>query len=232
MDTLYALGPTVLGLGAALAMAWYLWNRLRGASTVLLLWIVGAIALGQVPLFAGLPDWQDTDWSGFMIFGTLAFTPAALLLIAALKAKAVKEALEKIPTSALVATQAYRVGGVFLILAYLRGELPAEIGLVSGVMDVVVATTAVLLALALRRDESRYPRLVRAWAVLGLVDFGWASVMMFASFLGILDLTPDPVMMGNPPLSIISLFALPFGIFVSVYLILRLRKQQVGSSSK
>lgn len=232
MDTLYALGPTVLGLVAALVMAWYLWNRLRGASIVLLLWIVGAIALGQVPLFAGLPDWQETDWSGFMIFGTLAFTPAALLLIAALKAKTVKEALEKIPTSALVATQAYRVGGVFLILAYLRGELPAEIGLVSGVMDVVVATTAALLALALRRDESRYPRLVMAWAVLGLVDFGWASLMMFASFLGILDLTPDPVMMGNPPLSIISLFALPFGIFVSIYLILRLRKQQVGSLSK
>jgi hypothetical protein len=30
-------------------------------------------------------------------------------------------------------------------------------------------------------------------------------------------------MMGNPPLLVISLFALPFGIFIGVYLILRMR---------
>jgi hypothetical protein len=29
--------------------------------------------------------------------------------------------------------------------------------------------------------------------------------------------------MGNPPLLVISLFALPFGIFIGVYLIFRMR---------
>jgi hypothetical protein len=37
------------------------------------------------------------------------------------------------------------------------------------------------------------------------------------------SLSPAPVMMGNPPLLVISLFALPFGIFIGVCLILRMR---------
>jgi hypothetical protein len=224
MDLLYAFGPSILGLVAALAIAIYCWNRLRIASVIVIGWITIALAVGQIPLFQGFPDWQESDWQGFNIFGTLAFAPAALLVIAALRVKRVKEALDKIPTSAFVVTQAYRFGGAFLIVAYLRGELPAEIGLVSGILDVIVATTAILLTFYLRGNESRSPRLVMAWAILALADFAWASMMLTLSFLGVLELSPAPVMMGNPPLLIISLFALPFGIFVSVYLIMRMRK--------
>ncbi|MEY3495721.1 MAG: hypothetical protein RI921_1081, partial [Chloroflexota bacterium] len=49
-------------------------------------------------------------------------------------------ALELIPTSALVMTQVYRFGSLFLIVAYLGGQLPVEVGLVSGVLDTIVAT--------------------------------------------------------------------------------------------
>ena len=225
MDTLYTFGPSILGLGAALVIAAYLWNRLRIASVIVVVWIAIALVVGQLSFFEGFPDWQVSDWQGFNVFGTLAFAPAGVLLIAALRVKRVREALDKIPTSAFVVTQAYRFGGAFLIVAYLRGQLPAEIGLVSGILDVIVATTAVLLAFYLRGNESRSPRLVMAWAILALADFAWASTMLSLSFLGVLELTPAPVMMGNPPLLIISLFALPVGIFVSIYLMLRVRKQ-------
>ena len=40
-------------------------------------------------------------------------------------------------------------------------------------------------------------------------------------------LLEDPAMLGNPPLLIISLFALPLGIFVSVHLIIRSRENFV-----
>ena len=224
MEFVYIFGPTILGLVAALIIAGYCWGRFRAASIVILVWIGIVVGIGQMSFFRGFPDWQESDWQGFTLFGTIAFTPAALLIIAALRVKRVRESLEKIPTSAFVLTQAYRFGGIFLILAYLRGDLPAEIGLVSGVLDVIVATTAILLALYLRGNESQAPRLVVAWALLALADFAWASMMLTLSFLGIVNLTPAPVMMGNPPLLIISLFALPFGIFVSVYLIVRTRK--------
>ena len=152
MDLLYTFGPSVLGLAAALTIALYCWNRLRMASVIVIGWITIALAIGQIPFFQGFPDWQESDWQGFNAFG-----PAALLVIAALRVKRFKEALDKIPTSAFVATQAYRFGGAFLLVAYLRGELPAEIGVVSGILDVIVATTAILLALYLRGNESRWP---------------------------------------------------------------------------
>lgn len=231
MDILYTFGPSVLGLVAALTIALYCWNRLRIASVILVGWITIALAVGQIPFFRGFPEWQEADFWGFYVFGTFAFAPAGILLIASLRVRRVKEALDKIPTSALVATQAYRFGGAFLIVAYLRGELPAEIGLVSGILDVIVASTAILLALYLRGNESRSPRLVMAWAILALADFAWASTMLSLSFLGGLELTPAPVMMGNPPLLIISLFALPFGIFISIYLILRIKKELRGKVS-
>ena len=229
-DTIYTLGPTTFGLIAALAIAAYLWGRLRIASVIVLTWFVAAAAIGQVTLFPGFPDWQVGDWRGFLIFGTLAFLPAGLLLFAALRVAPVMTALAGIPTSALVLTQVYRFGGVFLIMAFARGELPAAVGLVSGVLDVIVASSAIALGLYLRGDESRAPHLVLAWAIFALVDFAWATSMVSASFLGVVNLDPAPVMMGNPPLLVISLFALPFGIFVSVYVILRVKESgHVGS---
>ena len=217
------LGPTLLALVTAIAIAVYGWNRARLVSVGVLVWVHAAVALSQFPLFAGFPDWHTSDARGFMIFGTLAFAPALLLLFA-LRLNPFAGALAQIPTSALLATQASRLGGLYLIAAYRRGELPAEIGLVSGVLDVAVAFTAVALALYLRGDETRAPRLVRPWAIPSLADFGWATLMMNGSHLGLLDLHPAPVMMGNPTLLIISLFALPLGIFVSMVVLLRVRR--------
>ena len=231
MDSIYSLGPTVLGLISALAIAGYCWNRMRIASLAILLWIGAAILIGQFPIFPNRYEKHAADWIPFLTFGTLAFAPSALLLIAALRVDKAKTAMADIPSSVLVMTQAYRIGGIFLIMAYLRGDLPAEIGLVSGVLDVLVAISAIALAFYLRRSESRSPRLVIAWAVLSLMDFGWATLMKFASFFGFLELSPAPMMLGNPPLLIISLFALPFGIFISVYVIIRSRKSAGPSAT-
>ena len=64
-----------------------------------------------------------------------------------------------------------------------------------------------------------------AWASLAILDFAWATALITLSHWGLIDLNPAPVMMGNPPLVVISFFALPFGIFVSVYLIARMRRE-------
>ena len=50
----------------------------------------------------------------------------------------------------------------------------------------------------------------------------WAVSLITMSFLGFIQLTPAPVMMGNAPLLVLSLFAVPFGIFVSVYVFSRM----------
>jgi hypothetical protein len=86
----------------------------------------------------------------------------------------------------------------------------------------VVATTAIVLSVYLRGNETRAPRLIIAWAMLAIADFVWAVSLITVSFLGFVQLTPAPVMMGNAPLLVISLFAVPFGIFVSVYVVARM----------
>jgi hypothetical protein len=74
------LGPTLLAALTAIAIAAIGWNRLRIGSIVVLVWATAAIALAQFPLFAGVSDWHEGEVRGFLIFGTFAFMPAALLL--------------------------------------------------------------------------------------------------------------------------------------------------------
>lgn len=233
MDLIYVLGPTVIGLIAAISISVYCWSRFRAASVAILIWFAISVVVGQ---FAFYPDDSYSELEGLMrftAFGTLAFGPAAVLIFMALKVESFKSALSNIPTSALVLTQAYRIGGIFLIIAYFSGDLPAEVGLVSGVMDVTIAITSVLLANHLRKDEGRSRTVVIAWGILSLIDFAWATIFKSAAFFELLQISPVPLALGNPPLLIISLFALPLGIFISFYLILRAEEQsQMPSQSK
>ena len=60
------------------------------------------------------------------------------------------------------------------------------------------------------------------WAARTPASIGWAALLITGSFAGIIPMNPAPVMMGNPPLLIISLFALPLGIFISMVVIARM----------
>jgi len=221
MEFFYTFGPFAIAMFAALTIAAYCWNKVRAASLTVLIWFVVSAVVSQFTFF---PENQISDLEElirFSSFGTLTFGPAAVLIIMVLKVSSFKSAMKKISTSALVLTQSYRIGGVFLIIAFLRGDLPAEIGLVSGVMDVTVAITAVALAFVMKNNKTVSPRLLITWATFSLVDFSWATAIKFATFFGAIELSTSASMLGNPPLAIISLFALPLGIFVSVCVIIR-----------
>ena len=222
MDVIYTVGPSFIAAITVSIIAAYTWNTMRSASIVIVVWGVLAISIGQYSFFVGVSEWHASDGIGFLLFGALTFMPAGLVLTAAWRLPSVIHLLAQTPTSVLVLTQVYRFGGVFLIMAYARGHLPLAVGLVTGVVDVLVATTAIVLSVYVRSTETRALRLVIAWAIVALADFVWAVSLITMSFLGFIQLTPAPVMMGNAPLLIISLFAVPFGIFVSVYLIARM----------
>ena len=224
MEAFFTLGPSVLAVLTALAITLYSWNKLRFLSYITLVWVATCLVVGQINFFSPLFSWQSPDLLGFMIFGTLAFTPAGLLLYMSYRNAKFKKFLAKIPTSVLIATQIYRIGGVFLILAYTQGSLPWSVGLVSGVLDVIVAITAVLLAQYLAQGN-KVPKLVSAWACLSLLDFAWAILVISASFFGLVSVSPDLSAMGNPPLLIISLFAMPLSIFISVVVFMRMRSK-------
>ncbi len=226
MEFIILTGPNLIGITSAIIISFYLWNRLKQISLLILMWIIFATFISQISFFQGFPYWQPQDWLGFTLFGILAFAPAAILFLLTLKIKQVKNVIDSIPTADIVMTQFYRIAGIFLLLAFIRGELPLEIGLITGVLDIAIASSSVIISGYLRSRRKNYSRIILPWAFLGLIDFGWAIIVLTLSFLGIWNTNPAPVMMGNPPLLIISLFNLPLGIYVSVYLILRMLKLQ------
>lgn len=232
MNFLINVGPATIAIVVAIIMSVYLWNRSKQISSFFLIWITIATFISQIHIFLGFPQWLSHDWLGFTLFGFLTFTPAALLLFFTFKRNQVKIVIDGIPTADIILTQSYRIAGIFLLFAFVRGELPLEIGLMTGILDCVVAFSAVMIGAYLRYTKKNNSRIILPWAILGLLDFGWAILALTLSFLGLWNLTPAPVMMGNPPLLIISLFNLPLGIFVSVYLILRTLKHIINTRQK
>ena len=220
-DVLYEVGPLFVGAVAAALIAAYLWSRSRVASLIMVVWFCLAAAIGQVSFFEGPLTWAESHALGFAAFGTLSFAPAVVLLIAVFRSERTRRFIAAIPTWALLLTQAYRVGGAFLIVAHLRGELPGEIGLVSGPLDLLVAASSVVLAVRARRHNRSSVRSSAIWSIVSLADFAWAIAVLQFSYLGVIELSPDPIMMGNSPLLVISLFALPLAIVVSVLVLVR-----------
>ena len=220
-DVIYEFGPLVVGAMAAALTAAYLWNRSRVASLFMVVWFGLAVVIGQVSFFDSPLTWAESHALGFAAFGTLSFAPAVVSLIAVFRSERIRKFITTIPTWALLLTQAYRVGGAFLIMAHLRGELPGEIGLVSGPLDLLVAASSVVLAVRARRHNRSSVTSSAAWSIVSLADFAWAIAVLQFSHLGVIELSPDPIVMGNPPLLVISLFALPLAIVVSVIVLVR-----------
>ena len=231
-DVIYDFGPLVVGAVAAALIAAYLWSRSRVASLFMVVWFGLAAAIGQVSFFGGPLTWAESHALGFAAFGTFSFAPAVVLLIAGFRSERIRRFVTTIPTWALLLTQAYRVGGAFLIIAHLRGELPGEIGLVSGPLDLLVAASSVVLAVRARSHKTSSVRSSAIWSTVSLADFAWAIAVLQFSYLGVIELSPDPIMMGNPPLLVISLFALPLAIVVSVIVLVRAIRPSLLNSSR
>lgn len=219
MSLFYLIGPSILAFISALVIATYSWKYSKLVSGIVLFWVMLAIIVGRISFFHDSANWQSGDWAGFMIFGMLSFSPAIFLVLASRYSSKFKLFLSDIPIFAIVLSQFYRVGGIFLFIAYIRGLLPLSIGLISGVLDIFVAISSVFLGVYLRNNQYKAPKLVIAWATISLLDFVWAVLVIFMSFLGIVSINPAPIQMGNPPLLVISLFAMPLSIFVSIYII-------------
>ncbi len=214
---------TILGLGATVTalISMYSWNKLRTVSYLISIWFVLAVALGQVPYFQVIGEWQAGDLIGFAIFGTLLSIPLGALLFAWKKNTAFQNFLETIPTWLLVSTQSYRMVGLAFLIFYLQGVLPFEVGFVTGVFDILVALSAVTVAWLVYHKSTKEKPLVLVWCGFGLLDFALAFTIVGLSFFGLIQLVPEPTAMAMPPLTIISIFQVPLAMFIHIYLINR-----------
>lgn len=124
--------------------------------------------------------------------------------------------------AALVRLQIFRIGGVFFLIEWARGHLPAGFALLAGIGDLLVGFAAPWVAARVAARRGAWQRLLIAWNTLGLADLalaltagathGQTPIGIFAS-----GLPSDPVV--QYPLHLIPTFLVPLAVILHLTVI-------------
>ncbi len=181
----------------------------RNVAIVLLLWFLGAVAVGLSGIYYGVPAPVVGLTNG-------ALTLVTLLLL--LRIASLREWVDNLPIRTLVLYHTIRFVGVAFLLLYSSGAIPNEFALAAGWGDIFVAATALVVAfvatpIASKRDWS----IVLVWNLIGLADI--LMVLVSAIRIGITDYE-QVVVISDFPMSLLPTFVVPL-ILVTHVLIFR-----------
>src|SRR4029079_137643 len=101
----------------------------------------------------------------------------------------VREIVTAIPQSWLIGIQTYRALGFNFLVLYSASLIPGVFALPAGTGDIIVGTTALLLALAYTAGFVPSNGVVRAWNALGSADLAVAVTTGFMSSPSALQVT-------------------------------------------
>jgi hypothetical protein len=178
------------------------------ARLVLWLWFAAALAVGY---FRVLPRLPPPAIQG-IIFGL-----TGLLLIAYFRLAAVRTWVNALDIRALVLLHVTRFVGFYFLVLYQRGELPRAFAVPGGIGDIIVATTALGVALAPLEHVTRL-RAIVIWNVVGLFDI----MMVVVTATRINLTTPGELRaLTHLPLSLLPTFLVPLIIATHVILFAR-----------
>jgi hypothetical protein len=127
--------------------------------------------------------------------------------------------LQRLDLASLIALQTFRVGGVFFVVAWLGGSLPAAFALPAGLGDLAVGLTAPLVAAAVANRAPRHRAVALAWSVAGLADLFVAvslGVTHSSSSLGVFASSLRTDALARYPFSLIPTFLVPLAIMLHV----------------
>ncbi len=178
---------------------------------LLLWWLLAAVAVGKFQLLQRLPP--------------PAIQAIILLLTAGLvglylRFNPVRTWIDSLSLRALVLVHVTRFVGVYFLILHHRGELPYAFAVPGGWGDIVVALSALVVALAPFAPAFRL-RAVRIWNVVGLLDL--ALVVFTAARLGLAD--PLSIRaLTHLPLSLLPTFLVPILIATHIIIYLRLAR--------
>jgi hypothetical protein len=182
------------------------------ALTVLVAWFFVAVWLGLSGALAGAPAGRPPAGLGAAI--------GIPLLVFALDARfggPLSRAFARIELPALTALQTFRVGGVFFLIAYAQGALPAGFALPAGIGDIAIGIAAPFVAAALASRRRSALAVAAIWNVLGLVDLVTAvaaGVTHSSSAFGIFAGAVTTDRLARYPFSLIPTFLVPVAVIL------------------
>ena len=157
------------------------------------------------------------------------FLPVIVGAIVLARSRTIGVLLDAVPSTWLIALQAYRVfGGIFLV-GWARGELASAFALPAGTGDMIVGLLALPVAVYLAAGATAGRSLGIAWNILGLVDLAVAVLMGMLTAPGPLQIIvpdrPNTQLMAYPTV-MIPAFAVPSSILLHVLSLRQLRRRQ------
>lgn len=215
----------IVALTIGIVFAAYSWRRSKIVALFVLGWAILSLFIARIPFFADPNAWSEGDIIGYNTFNALFLIPVIGLVIASWRSAHFQQFMSATPTWILTATQLYRLSGGTLLILYMQGLIPAEIGLFSGVMDIIIGALALPLAWTLYKSFSWSRKVAIVWNIVGLLDFVGAATVITVSFFGLMEISPVPARMGIYPLSLITIYQVAIATFIHIYLLNRLFRQ-------
>jgi len=215
---------TLLGTLASLFLAWYVLGKAASRAFqqklfplffiggVLFLWFLAAFFLSKNNFFVAKSTKE-------IVFPKILFTFLPLLLGGAwlFFSKTAKKIREHISQKHLIAIQFYRSLGIVFLFLWWTGKLPAIFAIPAGIGDVAVGLSAIFVARAYSKENTKSIKRVFWWNLFGILD------LVFAIFLGFLT-SPGPfhfLAPANPnflitayPLVLVPAFGVPLSLLL------------------
>ena len=132
------------------------------------------------------------------------------------------QAVLALPPETLVRLQIFRIGGVFFLVEWARGHLPAGFALPAGIGDLLVGLAAPLVAARVAARAGNWQRLLTVWNTLGMVDLGLAvlaGATHAQSPLGVFAGTPPSDLVVHYPLHLVPTFLVPLAVILHLTVI-------------
>jgi hypothetical protein len=161
--------------------------------------------------------------------GLSVLIPFLVLAFGSSRAGALRDVATAIPTPVLIGLHAVRVLGVFFLLLYSAGRLPAPDAPVAGWGDVLIGLTALPVAWLAALKRPGWRPIVLVWNSLGLLDLAVAIGLGVASSPGLpisfASSGADTSVMTTLPWILIPSFDVPLLAYLHVLLFQQMRRR-------
>lgn len=187
-------------------------------SILVLIWGVISFILSKDGFYS-----NSNDLAGFNFMVISMLIPLIIFFIL-LKNQQISSILDNFSHKAIIGLQVYRLfGSVFLFIAF-NNDMPGLFAIPPGILDVLIATTAVLII----HKQIYIEKYAKMWNYLGLLDFALAFGLYFLYHpFKILEVQEEQIVLsGQYPLTHIITFFVPLAVILHTLSLRKLRQQR------